>query len=265
MSTGIFRFYVIWFCCGFLLLTFDILPPALEWANAVFLMAAGLLGGIYFYKQYGALKGLLYSGAVFVISILVEYLGVQFQGFFGNYYYNNDFGPMIGGVPITIGFAWLMVMAGAHEISSTLVRRLSFGWYAVSFVIIGGFLAISIDLILDPVAYQIKEYWVWQEDGPYYNIPLSNFTDWFYLAIFFQILALVMFQKQKPSQPVWQTRAVFVFFSITIMFTWLALLEGLYGAVMLVTSLTSLWILLYLQKRGTNDSSKEEHILGKRV
>ncbi|WP_160847023.1 carotenoid biosynthesis protein [Pontibacillus yanchengensis] len=249
MSVWLFRFYLIWFGCGFVLLSFDILPPALQWANAVFLTLAGLLGGIYFLKQYGPKKGITYSLFVIIMSISIEHIGVQYQWWFGHYHYTQDFGPMIGGVPFAIGFAWLMVMAGAHEISRTLLHRLSNLVYLLLFIIVGGLLAVSIDLILDPVAFHVKNYWVWTKGSFYYDIPFTNFSGWFILAAFFQLLAHIWFYKDPPKDMIWRTRVIVVYSSTQILFIWLAFLGGLYGAALLVTSLMLLWGLVYIKMR----------------
>lgn len=249
MSNWVFRIFFVWYICGFILLTFDLVPPALQWANVVFLMLSGSIGAIYFVKLYSWKAGLIYSLFVWSVSILVEHLGVQYQWWFGHYHYEKDFGPTMGDVPITIGFAWLMVIAGSHEIARTYVKHLK-GVHTLGFVCLAAILAVSMDLILDPVAFHVKEYWIWNEGGRYYDIPFSNFTGWFLLAVLFHIFGLLLPARKQEEK--WQTRITVVFCGIHIMFTWLALIGGLYLATFLNTIILLIYLPIYVKRRRSS-------------
>lgn len=99
----IFRFFVFWYICGVILLTFDILPPSLEWANTVFLVLTGVLGAIFLIKQYGKILGTVLSILIIIITFIVEGVGVHYGILFGDYFYNPDFGLILFEVPFTIG------------------------------------------------------------------------------------------------------------------------------------------------------------------
>lgn len=242
----VFRFFVFWYVCGFVLLTFDLIPPALEWANAVFLIVAGSIGGIYFVKRFGITIGSLYSLFIVIFSIAVEHYGVQYNLWFGSYHYEQDFGPMVSGVPISIGFAWLMVIAGSHEIARVLSPQGNY--FFISFLLIGSVLAVSIDLILDPVAYHVKEYWIWDEPGMYYSIPFSNFTGWFFLSLFFHLVGYSVIRKSQWD-PQWGQRMFLVFEGVQGMFVWLAIIGNLWLAAILVGTIMVITTKLYIQKR----------------
>ncbi len=55
------------------------------------------------------------------MSMGIESFGVHTGLFFGDYTYETDFGFKLIGVPITIGFAWLMVMATSHVLAAPMV------------------------------------------------------------------------------------------------------------------------------------------------
>ncbi|QHE51977.1 carotenoid biosynthesis protein [Pontibacillus sp. HMF3514] len=241
MSLWIFRVFLIWYGCGFILLSFNLIPPALQWANAVFLILSGIIGGIYFIKMYGLIKGLAYSLFVGVLSVLVEHVGVQYQWWFGHYTYEQDFGPMVGGVPITIGFAWLMVIAGSHEIAKTISSN------RILFVVLGSLLAVMIDLILDPVAFIVKEYWIWVEGGIFYDIPFSNFLGWFFLSLFFHTIGLFLPSTTLENNN-WRPRIMLVFAGVEFMFIWLGLLGQIYFASFMNMLLLILWFSFYFKK-----------------
>ncbi len=155
-----------------------------------FLIAAGALGGFYFYREYKTF-GLLFSFFILFSTILVEYLGVQYGLFFGHYFYNPDFGLYIADIPLTIGTAWLMVIATTHALVKPMVLAIKqpvIQW--VVYAIVGAIAAVVMDLILDPVAANVKQYWVWHGDGLYYGIPFSNFVGWFFYR--FNVTCIVM-------------------------------------------------------------------------
>ncbi|WP_173916646.1 carotenoid biosynthesis protein [Halobacillus sp. Marseille-Q1614] len=258
MLTAIFRFFIIWYICGVFLLSFDLLPPWLEWANSVFLITAGVIGGIYFTQLYGWLRGILYSFIVMAVSIYVEHLGVQSGFLFGDYSYGENFGLKIVDTPVTIGFAWLLVIGCSHELARGITRRFDFFPRTVLFVLTGSLIAVTMDLILDPVAYKVQQYWIWDEPGVYYDIPLSNFFGWFVLSLLFHLISLVLFNRDTTLiSKLWYGRMAFIYGAIIFMFGLLAVIGGVGGAALLVVVLSFIWYGLYFWG-GRHDKSEEK-------
>ena len=246
----IFRFFIFWYTCGVILLTFDILPPFLEWANAVFLIVSGLLGVIYFMRNYGVNLGFLLSFMVFFVTVFIEWAGVQFGLFFGHYYYNPDFGLILFDVPLTIGFAWLMVIATTHVISKQIVSKVNPPFLqGLVYALIGASAAVIIDLVIDPVAYLVKEYWIWNGEGIYYGVPFSNFAGWFILAFILHSLVYAFLHKRlrwaSEQSTYWAIRMVWLYVLMIIMFIILAVTNGLIGAALLTAILTVVLIAIY--------------------
>lgn len=248
----IFRFFIIWYICGVFLVGFDLLPNWLEWANAVFLIGAGALGGFYFYRQY-QLFGLLFSLFVIVSTITIEWLGVQYGLFFGHYFYNPDFGLYIAGIPFTIGTAWLMVVATTHALAKPITMRIRQPLLQlVSYSLLGAVAAVVMDLILDPVAANIKEYWVWDGDGFYYGIPMSNFIGWFFIALTLHIILWVgiAFKRSKNNlHEYWQPRMILLYVLMIVMFSIISIINGFFGAPMLTITLMAVLLLFYFSSR----------------
>lgn len=48
----------------------------------------------------------------------------------------------------------------------------------------------AIDMILDPLAVYAG-FWVWTKGGPFYGIPLENFTGWFLTAFLATFIFLI--------------------------------------------------------------------------
>ncbi|MCD7034916.1 carotenoid biosynthesis protein [Metabacillus sp. GX 13764] len=244
-SQLLYYFFFVWYACGLVLLSLDILPPALEWANVVFLILAGSLGGIYLAEAYGVKKGIFLSLMIIIFSIFAEHLGVKYGILFGDYYYTKDFGPQAAGVPIVIGFAWLMVTAGSHAISKAIFKS------AAGCIVFASMLAVLMDAILDPVAFKVKEYWVWEHKGPYYDIPFSNFLGWLIVSLVLHSLLYITVRGKMTIRPasVWEGRAVLVYYLVLFMFILLAVLNSLWLASAIVLLPAVFVLILYFHRK----------------
>ncbi|WP_216830480.1 carotenoid biosynthesis protein [Alkalihalobacterium elongatum] len=250
-----YRMFIFWYVIGIILLSLDVLPPWLEWANAVFLILAGILGGIYFILQYGAPLGWTAILVIFFFTILAESLGVEYGLFFGDYYYEPDFGVHLLNVPITIGFAWLMVMATTHVITKGIVKSLPYrSLVLVVYPILGALAAVIMDLAIDPVAYQVKQYWIWMGDGGYYGVPFSNFVGWFIISFVLHVFLYSLFNLKrvwnKKSIKPWEYRMVLLYAQIIIMFVVIASTAKLWMAAFLPLILMVKLLVIYFLTRG---------------
>lgn len=133
--------------------------------------------------------------AVAVVSLawLAEFIGSTTGFPFGAYHYTDFLQPQLGGVPLLIPLAWLMMLPPAWAVAQCLAgskSRLAFiGWSALALT--------AWDLFLDPqmVAWGL---WRWAEPGGYFGIPWLNFLGWL-LAVGL-ITALVQ-PKPLPMRP----------------------------------------------------------------
>ena len=237
-----FYFFLIWYSIGVILVGFDWVPSWLEWANSVFIITAGILGWIYFIRSFGTLHGTLISMLIFVGSFAIEYVGSTYSLLFGSYYYTDYFAPNLFGVPIAIGFAWVMVIATSHAIVHAFSLKTS--WLKA---IAGGLLAVLFDLVLDPVSYSVKSYWIWEDSGFYYNIPITNFTGWFITAFVLHVIIELLFNGFKTDL-IWQKRMVLLYSLMIAMFAFIAFINGLYlaGGIPVICLL----FLLFFIRRG---------------
>ena len=169
---------------GWLLLM--VLIPVAQWSTGgrgfAALAAAGILSqlsavllilnGIYPIPRI-ALVGIL----VLVLTWAAEFAGLKIGIPFGRYHYTPLLQPQIGGVPLLVPLAWLMMLPPAWAIASRIVtphRQLVFA--AAS-----GLAFTAWDLFLDPqmVANGV---WAWDQPGQYFGIPLSNFLGWWLVS-----------------------------------------------------------------------------------
>ncbi|MFN0311614.1 MULTISPECIES: carotenoid biosynthesis protein [Kurthia] len=240
----VYRLYLVWFTIGCILVGFSLIPPWLEWANSVFLILAGLIAVRYAMHAFGNGKGLLISIFIWIVTFSVEGLSAYFNIFFGNYDYTDRFPPLLFGVPIGIGFAWIVMVMAGHALTIRLKHRFSRAFFAALYVVL-------LDLILDPVAFVAKQYWIWEDNSAYYGIPASNFIGWFVVAFILQLL-LPRTRKNEPSVNMIKQMRI-VFWTIVILFLWIAILSKLYLAFFVGVIG---FLLLQFIRGAANDSQK---------
>ncbi|MED4533160.1 carotenoid biosynthesis protein [Metabacillus fastidiosus] len=249
LDNFLFQLFIFWYICGVILLSFNLLPSWLEWANAFFLILAGTLASIFFIKRFNWKRGILINFIIFSLSFLIEFIGSSYNIIFGKYYYTNQFAPTLFNVPLAIGFAWLLVMGTSHVLAMKIFPK-----GGILYAVTGSFIAVTIDLIIDPVAYKLKEYWIWEEPGFYYNIPLSNFIGWFLVALLLHLLILffIKIEKIPYSNSLWEKRMITLFILLVSMFVLLGFIGRLWIAC-IVTILLSCFILLLTLRGKTYD------------
>ena len=117
----------------------------------------------------------------YIITFILEIIGVKTGNIFGKYSYGFVLGPKIFDVPFIIGLNWVVVILGTVIISKMFSKNVLYS------SIIAGLLTVIFDLALEPVAFKFG-YWFWQWN----IIPLQNYIAWFVIsflsAVFFNLL-----------------------------------------------------------------------------
>jgi putative membrane protein len=137
---------------------------------------------------------------VFGVSLLFESVGVATGLIYGPYHYTHRLGPLfLGLVPYLIPLAWFLMMYPSFVISDWLVPA---GWKRgerlLAVAALGGLAMTAWDLVMDPIMVSAG-HWVWDAPGPYFGIPLQNFSGW-WLTVFVTF-ALYLLIAGKPSNP----------------------------------------------------------------
>ncbi len=131
-----------------------------------------------------SLKHILLSFTFFAVGMLVEWIGVQYGFLFGEYYYGNNLGPKLDGVPWLIGVNWavLVIITGAianHLLKSKFKR-----------ILLGAGLMVVLDFFMEASA-PVFDFWVFSEG----IAPFQNYLAWFLIAAFLHFL----FQEFKMN------------------------------------------------------------------
>lgn len=134
-------------------------------------------------RAWGVRRAALTCLTVMALAWLVEFIGHKTGFPFGAYHYTERLQPQLGGVPLLIPFAWLMMLPASWAVAVMLQRGFAPNLAAIPRVVV--FVALSAiaftvwDLFLDPQMVSWN-FWVWHPvDGlKYLDIPLSNYVGW---------------------------------------------------------------------------------------
>jgi putative membrane protein len=153
----------------------------------------------------------LLLGIAFAAGALSELLGTTYGWIYGQrYYYTASFlgYKVFGRVPFSILLLWTIIIMLAYSITNiidpanffSLKKTLNVRSFAYVLLLstLDGFLAMNLDLILDPIYVGFRA-WVWPEGGAYFGVPISNFLGWFFVA-FAATLIFRIYSLNKPYE-----------------------------------------------------------------
>lgn len=141
-----------------------------------------ILGIILFlFFPINSLKSWIVFFVIAFLGILVEYLGVNYGLFFGDYSYGDNMGPKIGGVPWLIGLNWALLTF----ITAQMAKHLTEQWYFKA--LIGTFLMLFLDILMEASA-PIFDFW--EFEGGY--APIDNYIAWGIIALLFHLMYIAL-------------------------------------------------------------------------
>ncbi len=175
------------------------LPVDEHWAGSGMLFLEGAIALLWIATVFSWRRALLFAFVVLPSAFLVELVGVTVGLPFGPYHYTDALAPsVIGQVPAPITFAWLMIALGTL-VTATWIVRADKSWVIVP---LAALLATGLDACLEPTAYHVKGYWLWESSGRYYGIPALNFVGWLIVAAAINMLAArVLWRGLRPTVP----------------------------------------------------------------
>ena len=140
--------------------------------------------------------------AIFFVGMIAEILGVQYGLIFGNYQYGNNLGLKLLGVPILIGFNWVVLTVICGSISSKIFKKSK-----VLSIILGITLMLLIDITLEPIA-PVLDYWEFSGS----KAPLQNYIGWGITSLITQTLYQYFYKTKEFIFSVNLFIAQFLFF-----------------------------------------------------
>ena len=211
-------------------------PSESRWTAPLFLCLAGILTLGLTGREYRL--PLLASGA---LGLTAEIIGVRLGFPFGRYSYTPELQPFVLGVPLAIGFAWLILFAYVKQMLQQIEMRTP--WV----ILCGALWMVALDLLIDPLASGPLGYWIWEVKGWFCGVPLVNFLGWFGVSL----ILFAIFRKPWPSSE----GIVYIGLSIVLFFSLIALARGVYAALLagLGLCIVHSWIIISRQKTADLD------------
>jgi len=140
------------------------------------------------------------------IAWVFEQIGVETGAIYGRYYYTDVLGPKLGHVPFLIPLAWFMMIYPSYVIANLIADSRVTGsrgrpgrlvWLSV----LSGMVMTAWDLVIDPIlSGPAVRAWVWQDGGPYFDIPIQNYVGWI-ATTFCVYLAYRLFERRVAARP----------------------------------------------------------------
>ena len=124
---------------------------------------------------------------IFFVGMIAEILGVQYGLIFGNYDYGNNLGLKLLGVPILIGFNWVVLTVICGSISHKIFKKSK-----ILAVIFGVVLMLIVDLTLEPIAPALD---YWEFSGS--KAPLQNYIGWGITSLITQTLYQYFYKNKE--------------------------------------------------------------------
>lgn len=144
---------------------------------------------------------ILFIALAFLVGMTAEWIGIHTGYLFGDYYYGENLGAKIDGVPLIIGINWGILTVCSCNVTSIFIKK---SIWLSSFV--SALLMMLLDVLIEPVAIT-SDYWHWDS----LNIPLYNYFCWFAVAL---PLHFLYFKWQLSEQ----NKVTIALFGILVMF-----------------------------------------------
>ena len=137
------------------------------------------------------------------LSLTSELVGTGTGWPFGNYAYTDFLGyKVLGRVPYSIPLSWFYMGLASYLLGSLLAARLRLQRRSLWSIILGVWFLTVWDLVLDPAMahHSLRiQFWVWDQTGPYFGMPIKNFIGWSLTGLVFMTI----------SRALWRNDAVF--------------------------------------------------------
>ena len=166
------------------------------------------------YPRRERAKFFIVSIGIVVVSFGIEWLGVQTGQIFGSYLYGQTLQPAIDGVPISIGFAWFVMLIASTAVAQKIAPKSLAEGFGFKIAFLVALLMVCFDLLMEPAAVKLY-YWTWLNG----DIPLRNYLMWFGLSFIFVAIGLYtgLFRRLLPRIAVHFYFAQLIYFGLVVL------------------------------------------------
>lgn len=169
----------------------------------------------------GWFKTSVFAIVSFTLSLSSELIGTGTGWPFGNYEYTSFLGyKVLDRVPYTIPLSWFYVGFAGYLLGNALVDRFGWGSKGLWSVLLGTWFLTVWDLVLDPAmaheSLRIK-FWVWDETGPYFGMPIKNFIGWSLTGLVFMGISRLIWRSDVNTKSI-SMRMPFAIYAVNLVF-----------------------------------------------
>lgn len=241
--------FSVWAGVGFFVVPLGIRVPFGGVSDLLFLIFATAVLLNDEIRSLGKRRALARFAIISFVAGSAEWFGVKTGLLFGEYVYTGNWGPLILGVlPVAVPLAWYIL--------TIPIQRIFLGSLRPGVLIpLGALLLVVADLVLDPVAVQLRQYWIWTDGGPYYGVPLRNFLGWFLTGLAVMSVAWLTAPGRCKGTRI-RARALVVFGTTVGMFGLAAAVGGLWMPALIGVPYLGLTFLYF--RRGWRSRSGPE-------
>lgn len=178
--------FAVWFTVGCVVLALNLQSPFGPFSDFLFHFLAAAVLYLHLLVRFGFKIITLAFLWVIIVSGTIEIIGEKTGFPFGVYNYSDQFGPQFPGtLPLAIPLAWWNIIISLFVVFRSLFNRIPFG--IIFEVLALATVAVLIDIVLEPVATEIRGYWTWENGSAYFGIPIQNFVGWFFTSLILAI------------------------------------------------------------------------------
>ncbi|MCK9162942.1 MAG: carotenoid biosynthesis protein [Bacteroidales bacterium] len=200
------RNIIIFYTIGIIGFTIPITHGLFVYLTPIILLLSVLLL-LYYDKNKIGPKIIIFYALIYIISLMVEMLGVNTGVVFGKYQYGVGLGYKLFGTPLLIGLNWILMVYITSSIFPKQKRSI------LSQIIIPSSLMLGYDIIMERAAPNM-EMWSWAND----IIPIQNYIIWIGLALLFHTIRYILRIEinNKMAKPIFLAQIVLFIFVILI-------------------------------------------------
>lgn len=231
----------------------DIFTWSMDNAGATHIILAALTMFAYGVIFVGWTKTTIFFIVSFTLSLTSELVGTGYGWPFGNYEYTDFLGyKVLDRVPYSIPLSWFYMGFASYLLGRALVQRFRWPMPTLNSLLVGAGLLVVWDLVLDPAMAHEEvrvSFWIWDETGPYFGMPLINFVGWGLTGLIFMAVARLLWRSDVDTRfiPLFVPFAIYVLNTVWAMI--LAADVGLWQAIVLSAVLGLLPAAIALQRR----------------
>lgn len=193
--------FIVFYCVGLVLYFMPLTHNLFMQITPYTLVLVAL--AIFSHHKVWNIKTIAVFVSIFILSIIVEIIGVTTGKIFGIYEYGKGLGIKIADVPIVIGLNWVFLVYASNSIISKYTSK------NIPIIVGAASLMVLYDILLEKVA-PLMDMWLFSKN----DAPISNYVVWFLLALFFN-WAVQQFKINTHNRPArWLFFIQFGFFII---------------------------------------------------